>query len=219
MNKLVFFFLFFPLCLNAQNEEMQTLFGSQRKTVLGGYGAIEVKGSQLNGNFHGLLTGMHGGVIINNVFAMGLAGYGLQPISKVDCPIHDHSNTRTPRLTGGWGGFFLEYINSSNRLLHFTTNSFIGIGGVSYTRGIDYESDDYDKFKHPSRFVFVLEPGVTMELNVFKSFRMALGVSYRYLPNFQLQHDDKDIVPKDAFNGISVNLMLKLGNFAGKVVE
>ena len=92
--------VFFPLCVSAQDEEMRTLFGNKRDTSTGLYGAVEVKGSQLNGDFHGLLTGGHGGVIINNVFAMGLGGYGLQPISKVDCPIVDHDNhtdTRTPR--------------------------------------------------------------------------------------------------------------------------
>ena len=45
---------------------------------------------------------------------------------------------------------------------------------------------------------------------------MALGVSYRYLPNFEIQHDGKGIVPKDAYNGVSVNFAFKFGNFAGK---
>ena len=102
-------------------------------------------------------------------------------------------------------------------MLHFTINSFIGMGGVTYTRGVDdenYSLDDWKKFKHPSCFVFVFEPGVSMELNVFKAFRMALGVSYRYLPNFELQHEGKNIVSKDAFNGVSVNLAFKFGQFA-----
>jgi hypothetical protein len=70
-------------------------------------------------------------------------------------------------------------------------------------------------FNHPSSFVAVFEPGVAMELNVTKAFRMPLGVGYRYSPNFKLQYQGSNIVPATAFNGIYCNLTFKFGNFSG----
>jgi hypothetical protein len=53
-----------------------------------------------------------------------------------------------------------------------------------------------------------------MELNVSSLFRMALGISYRYAPNFKLRYNEDD--NKNAFNGFSVNLGFKFGDFLGQ---
>ena len=218
--KLVVAFIFVPLCLNAQDKEMSTLFGDDGTLRLGGYGAFEIRGSQLDGSFGGLLLGGRGGVIINNVFSFGGAGYGLMPTKKIDCPIPGHEFERNTFWTGGYGGLFFEYINSSNNLLHFTVNALIGGGGVTFNN----HSIDERFLSHPVSAIFVVEPGVTAELNVFKTFRMSLGLSYRYAPNFELKYTDsngmkQDIVPNTAFNGISLNLAFIFGNFSGIEID
>ena len=203
-----------PLCLNAQNEEISTLFGGDNEIRTGGYGAFEIKLSQLNSEFGALLLGGRGGVIINNVFSIGAAGYGLVPTKKINCPIIGHENEKNNFWTGGYGGLFFEYINSSNSLVHFTINTLIGAGGITYIShtNINKYFDD-----HPSSVVFVLEPGVTLELNVFKIFRLGLGVSYRYSPNFEFKFAEgvKSNIPNTAFNGLAANLAFKFGNFTG----
>jgi hypothetical protein len=169
----------------------------------------------------GFLLGARGGIILNNAFLVGLGGNGLLPTNKVDCPILGHDKEKH-YLTGGYGGLFFEYINSTNSAVHFTANMLVGLGGVTYTRrgdnNVHVDNDGnttVNTFNHPRSFVAVFEPGVAMDLNVTKAFRMSLGVSYRYSPNFKLQYEGGNIVPKTAFNGFSVNLTFKFGNFSG----
>ena len=200
---------------NVRNDEIQTLFnGGDNIRLTGSYAAFAVSGSQLNDGF-GLLLGARGGVIVNHSFLIGGAGYGIIPTNKVTCPIPEHTGNHY--LTGGYGGLFFEYIHAPNRLLHFTANTLVGFGGVTYTKTGDnnYNPNSDNAFKHQGSFVFVLEPGIAMDMNITGSFRMSLGVSYRYSPNFKLQYEGSNIVPKTAFNGFSVNLIFKFGNFSG----
>ena len=203
-------FILLPLCLNAQEEKVSTLFGGSDEDIrLGWYGAFEVKFSQLNGGFGGLLVGGRGGVVINNVFSFGGAGYGLTPTKKIDCTIPNHDNEKNSFWTGGYGGLFFEYINSSNSLVHFTANTLIAAGAVTYLNHNDFWDNSSYNRDHPSSFIVVIEPGIGVELNVIKIFRLNLGVSYRYSPNFEFKYNGKEIVPNTAFNGLSVNLAFK----------
>jgi hypothetical protein len=222
--KLILAFTFLPLCLNAQDERVSTLFGGDNEIRTSGYGAFEIKLSQLDGSFSGFLLGGRGGIIINNVFSVGGAGYALMPTKKIDCPIPGHEKEKNNFWTGGYGGLFFEYINSSNNLIHFTANTLIAAGAIGYANHNNYLDSFNNYQRHPASFVVVLEPGVTVELNVAKIFRMGLGVSYRYSPNFELKYKDtddlgkdieKDIVSNTAFNGITANLIFKFGNFSG----
>lgn len=212
---LTLIFIFSPLFLKAQEETTATTLFSNKAIRIGGYGAFEAKFSQIDGGFT-MLVGGRGGVILNSMFSIGGAGYGIIPMKEIDCPIPSHATYEKPCLTGGYGGLFLEYINSSNNLLHFTANLLIGAGGVTYVHDVyDYDYDIWDD--HSSKTVFVLEPGIAVDLNVASVFRMSLGVSYRYSPNFKLQYSDSsgkhDIVSNTAFNGISANLVFKFGEF------
>jgi hypothetical protein len=205
-----------PVFANAQDNEIRTLFDGNKEIRIGGYGGFEMKSSQLDKSFSGLLLGMRGGMIVNDKFLIGAAGYGLLPTKKVNYPIFGHETENNLYLTGGYGGLFFEYIHLSDRMFHLTANTLIGCGGVTLTKG--WEKNDYfdNTLKHPSSFVFVIEPGVALDVNVTKMFRMSLGVSYRYTPNFNLQHEGKNILPSAAFNGFSVGLTFKFGSFSGR---
>ena len=206
-----------PLCLKSQDREMATLFGGNKEIRYGGYGAFEVKFTPAIGDgIGGLLLGGRGGVIIDETFSFGGGGYGFVPVKKIDCPIPGHEDEKNNFWTGGYGGLFVEYINSSNSLLHFTANMLIGAGAVTY---LSHNNIDRNNREHPTSVSFVIEPGAGVELNVFRTFRMYLGASYRYAPNFELQHNGKDIVPNTAFNGISINLAFKFGSFQGKTTK
>lgn len=218
LNAIIIVIISLNCSLYGQQDEPNTLF-SKRDISFGGYGAFEIKGSQLNNGF-GAFLGGRGGVIINNMFSIGGAGYGLMPTMKVNCPIPEHKHgTSNNYLIAGYGGLFLEYINSSNSLLHFTVNTLIAAGGVTYESN-DGICDRYDDM-HPKSAVFIIEPGATAELNVSKFFRLSLGVSYRYSPNFELKYTDIDnstveVLSKDAFNGVNLNLAFKFGYFGRK---
>ena len=206
--RLIIAFISFPLILTAQND-IETLFGGDNRA--GVYGAFETKFSQIDKGL-GLFLGGRAGMIFNSTISVGAAGYGLIPTSKIDidCLVLEHKNLKNSYLEGFYGGLLLEYINSSNKLLHFTANTLVGFVGVKLCHDDDFDRDNFD---HRHNFSFVIEPEVAAELNVSKYFRIALGISYRYSPNFKLSYGGETLVPTTYFNGLSANLTFKVGGF------
>ena len=140
---------------------------AQEKTLVsedfhsGGFGAPVVKFSEVANEF-AVFAGGRGGWIINHTFVIGGGGYGLAN----DIRFSDLVTGRD--IDFGYGGLELEYINSSDQLLHFTIYLLIGGGGLSGTV-VQEES------------VFVLEPALNGEVNVTKFFRLNAGVGYRWV--------------------------------------
>jgi len=213
-------FILVIFSVNAQNESVTTLFKGNKKINIGYYAALESKFSKMDDGL-GLHLGGKIGVILNKRFSIGGAGYGLLPTAKTsfDCPIPGHEIEKNNNYwSGGYGGLFFEYINSSDKLLYFTANTLIGGGRITYKNINSFFTDNNNYFidkrnsEHPSSVIFILEPGVAVNLNMTKSFIMSLGVSYRYVPNFKLMYEE-ELVPKTFFNGLSANLVFKFVGF------
>jgi hypothetical protein len=189
----------------SHEDEAQTLIGSGHITN-GGYGAPELKFTQIQGNW-GLMMGGRGGWIINHTFSIGGGGYGLLTSHKIEN--YQPPFDTTVYLRTGWGGLFLEYINCSNSLVHFTINALIGGGGAVYTRAMkDVMYYDYNGRAYETSAFFVLEPGATVDLNVTKFMRISLGAGYRIISGLNLSRTtNKDL------GGASINLAFKFGKF------
>jgi hypothetical protein len=152
----------------------------------GGFGAPVVMVSQVVDNF-AVFVGGRGGWIINHTFVLGAGGYGLA--NDVDSSISGRG------LEFGYGGLELEYINSSNKLIHFTVYALIGAGGLGGT-AVAEES------------VFVLQPALNGELNITRYFRVNMGAGYRWVAGVdQVGLSDSDL---SAFYG---QIALKFGSF------
>jgi hypothetical protein len=129
----------------------------------------------------------------------------------------DYDYTQDPnaeiRLNVGWGGAFIEYINSSNKVIHTTANILIGAGGANYVIFDDGKWDDYKSLNESSSF-FVIEPGITADINLFKFFRISLGASYRFVSGLELFNTDGKLLTesKDLI-GPSFNVCFKFGAF------
>jgi hypothetical protein len=80
----------------------------------------------------------------------------------------------------------------------------IGGGGVSYK---DETEDMFDHRRNADAF-FVLEPSVHANLNVTKFFRIAAGVSYRYVTGLS-----SNISTNADLSGPTAMLTLKFGEF------
>ena len=167
---------------------------AQEKTLVsedfhsGGFGAPVVKFSEVADEF-AVFAGGRGGWIVNHTFVIGAGGYGLAN----DIRFSDSVIGRD--IEFGYGGLELEYINSSNKLVHFTVYLLIGGGGLSGTV-VEEES------------VFVLEPALNGELNITSFFRLNGGVGYRWVsavdnPGFE----DSD------FSAVYGQLTAKFGAF------
>jgi hypothetical protein len=148
----------------------QTLIGDG-EIENGGFGGPELKITSINKET-AVLMGGRGGWIINHTFSLGGAGYGL--VTNV----HSRNTDSVHQfIQMGYGGLDLEYIASSNDLIHLSMELLIGAGGIGFKNDVDAIVDH-----HPiMESFFVLEPSVHANLNVTRFFRIAGGVSYRYI--------------------------------------
>jgi hypothetical protein len=194
------------LALKTRADEIETLFDS-KEFKSGGYGAPELKYTQINGE-PGLMVGGRGGWIVNSTFSIGLAGYGVTTSHTIKNYFAPDS---AAYLRVGYGGLFLNYTNSSDKLLHFTINALIGAGGATYTNSWNnmFDQDhDWNMHNYETSAFFVFEPGAGVEVNLTKWFRIEMGASYRIISGVELSRTaNKDL------GGFSGNLAFKFGSF------
>lgn len=144
----------------------------------------------------------------NPRFGIGLAGYAVQGPSTLDNTLGtDH------RLAGGYGGFHMEYNFNPNNFLHLSFPLLIAGGGMTY---VDQQLNNLDpnRVNVDAQAVFVLEPGVTLEMNVIKYLKVGLDLSYRYTSDTELNYESgAQILDSNGLNGLSAGITIKLGIF------
>jgi len=182
-------------------SEIQTLFGNKKYTF-GGMGALQVGFSKFN-KTDAVLVGGRGGVIINHNLVLGLAGWGFANVPKFS---NIDGNT-IAYLEGGYGGFLIEPIIMSKKIVHFSTPIIIGAGDLMYLKKINRNVSDLANMIDSDPF-FIVEPGIELEVNLFRFMRVAAGVSYHWSPNLNLVS-----TPANPFNGLTTSISLKFGKF------
>jgi len=143
----------------------------------GGYGAFVTKVTTINDE-GAVLMGGRGGWIVNHVFAIGGAGYGL--VNNIHA---QHPGPWGERFVSlGYGGLDLEVIMNSDDIVHFSIHSLVGAGGVGFRNDwADGWNDSNSSYDHHTDGFFVAEPGINLDLNVTRWFRASAGASYRYI--------------------------------------
>lgn len=174
------------------SDDEETLLSNP--ITIGAYGAFTMKFDRLNDNFAYLLGG-RGGLVFNRAFVIGGAGYGLTNDIRVDVPLPSGQYY----MDFGYGGFFMEYILASRKMVHVSFNALIGGGGLQL-------HDEYYYYEYADDF-FVFEPGAELELNFSPHFRVGVGGSYRYIAGADLF----GISSRD-LSGPAVNLNFKFGH-------
>ncbi len=195
MKKLVIVLLAVLFSYPAMAQEETLIKGDVES---GGYGAPIFKVGKINGST-GVFVGGQGGWIINHSFVLGAKGYGL--VNNVDI-----EGSENQKLEFGCGGVLLEYIFSSNKLLHLGINTMIGAGGVRYAEK-DY-SYDYEEVDYNSSSFFVLEPGINVVLNISSYFRIGAGATYRYVNGVEYEN-----LTNADLSGFSGEIIFKFGSF------
>jgi len=153
----------------------------------------------------GLMVGVRGEWVMDHVLGLGVAGYGLATRSISATFSVDG---KRPTLEMGYGGFIIEYIINPNGLVHFSLESLIGAGGLTYS----INGGDHDPVPRADNFgadaFFVAEPGITVDLNVTKFLHLSVGAGYRIISKV----DFHDLESKDV-SGMSIGAMVKFGTF------
>ena len=198
--------------LNAQNEtdysndEFKTLFGD-RNVSHGGYGAFTINYSQIDGK-DAMVMGARGAWVIGHSFALGFAGNGFINDYSVN---PDLAGGRNVNLAGGYGGLLMEPIIFAKFPVHVSIPILVGAGGIAYTSTFNpypYDYEDFDLFVEDATGYSLVEPGIELEINVVRFFRLAIGGYYRFTSNISLYDTSPDVL-----NGWSAGVTLKFGKF------
>ncbi|MGB3465553.1 MAG: hypothetical protein WBA74_09795 [Cyclobacteriaceae bacterium] len=181
-------------------RKIHTLTG--RNNYSGGFGAISFKSTELRDETI-VMAGVRAGWIINRALGIGFEGFGIIPTATF-------TDIGTQNLTpnGGYGGMFLEPVFFSNQVVHVTFPVSAGAGWLGY-----YEDDNANVFSVNGNEVaedvfWYVEPGASIEVNIARNFRLAGGVSKRFVEDLEmLETSDGD------FETLSYFVTLKIGSF------
>lgn len=185
---------------------VKTIFKSNPKSS-GGYGAITNKFTRIRGDFANM-SGLYGGWFINQRLMIGAGAAAVT--NNIPVPLQYSTDpTRNRSYEYGQVGLMTEYVINSNKPIHFVAQLFSGAGfTLQYDRHNHHNNNDDDDTISDEHWFFVAEPGVQVEMNLFKWMRFSPGISYRA----SFGSDAEGMKDKD-IRGVSYNVTLKFGKF------
>lgn len=189
-------------------NEFTSVFNKKKDQQVqhGGYGAISFGYTSIDDK-DALQASLRGAWVINHNVALGFAGYGfINNLEKSNDP-NDYY------LGGGYGGFFFEPIILPNSPIHVSFPILIGGGGITTIQQDYWNYDPLIPVDNSVDVFFVFEPGVELEINMVKFFRIGLGASYRFTNGVLLNYPVDVQVPKNVLDGYNFYINLKFGKF------
>jgi len=203
---------------NQTKTELKTLFSMKKGNGLRSWGFTA--GPTMQFGQLGVQQGINFAVHINNQWSLGAGILGNMRGS-------DNQNmSTTPKPRQSFSGFQLEYTPKPNSLLHISfplmigairsedpnmfqnrdpynvNNPQFGNPGPGFA-GHDFD-DDHEMFGNRGPAALGIQPGVSLELNVFKYAKLFGAVNYRFAA---VQNSTSEM------KGVSGQLGLKLGLF------
>lgn len=197
--------LLLSIATTAQERKVNTLFSSHLRSS-GGYGSLTNSFTKIRGDFANL-SGFYGGWYINHHFLLGIGASA--STNNIKVPVQFSTNpARNRTYQYGQFGLMTEYVLGSDRSLHVVLQAFGGAGfTLQYERNNWHTDPQYNDVTDENWFV-VAEPGVQLELNLFKWMRFSPGVSYRAT----FGSDAAGLKDKD-LSAVSYSVTLKFGKF------
>lgn len=190
------------LCLPSISsaQQAETLFDGD--VSHGGFGSILFGITSVNGEIS-YLRGTRGAWMLKfrdgHAINIGLGGYRTQ--TGFEAVNWTHADINIPELRANYGGFELEYLNRSNRLIHYGVQATLGGGTVRY------RDQNIDLNKTSDTF-FSFQPGANAHLNITNWFRVSGGVFYRFASGVSL-----DGTSNSELSGLSAAIGLRFGRF------
>ena len=188
-----------PIAFAALMALVPSMAPAQQETLLsdvhfGGYGGPIARVTEFAGHTAALVGG-RGALLVNGTWGLGFSGLGWS-----DAGVRGRDGGYY-RLHLGYGGVTFEYINRTLDLVHVATELTTAAGGAS-------QSPPGGPWRHHDDAFLVVEPGVTLEVNVARTFRIGAGATYRMVSGIDLPaFADGDI------QGASFVVVFKFGRF------
>lgn len=190
------------------NREIYTLFGNNRFSN-GGYAGFGAGYTMIDGKDAVTSTG-RAAWIVGHGLALGFAGTGFVNDFHYDAFLGEDVN-----LAGGYGGILIEPILLGRSPIHLSFPVIGAVGGIAYTR-TTWNGDPWsyaDSWVEDTDTYLLLEPGVELELNILRFFRLAAGVSYRMTSDISLIENDPGLISRDVLEGFTAGITFKFGKF------
>lgn len=199
---------------NEENNDDEIVTLVSNSNHIGGYGAFSMRYFGID-NRDGIMLGGRGGIIIGHGISFGLTGTGF-----LTQPVYDPIVGDDAMIVGGYGGIYIEPILLPRFPVHIALPLTIGGGGIGYnvTRYDDNHWDNWDEDYTNGRGFLLIEPGIEVEFNVMRHFRLAVGASYKFTSNIELRYNNSGsyntrIIAPDALNGLTAGVTFKFGVF------
>ena len=194
-------------------DTAKTIFHVSKINSIGFYVAPEYQYGQLKNQFTGF-GGISGMILLNKTFAIGGGMYGsmdrgFSPTGISPLVLHSR-----------FGGLKMEYTLNPNSVVHISFPLMIG-GGSANTDSANYvvrpnNRDSAGRRVLPGTFqprkpgndFFLIQPGVQVEANLFRSVKLFAGANYRFVVADKLTN-----LPMNTMQGFSASLGLKIGLF------
>jgi len=188
----------------------ETFFGG-KISAIGAYAAPIIRSSEVGGAGR-VVAGGEAALLVNHSIILGVSS------SRVMMDMENRAIGDTSYSLSS-GGVLLGYAFKPMKKMHLVVRTVIGggtaalrdnsdtplwhNGGHGYFDNMDFSFRD---------LYFTVEPGLDLELNLARYFRVAIGLSYRYVtginrPEMTVYIDDKGA------GGISADLRFKFGRF------
>ncbi len=206
--------IFIPVILYSQkymdthdpkSSDVKSLLGKDNEFA--GFGGVDLKMSRIKDD-RTLLMGMYAGTIINRNYLLGLAGYGIASTNDFKGSYPGSTVQRKLNLHGGYGGVIIGATMFTREIIHLSFPILLGAGSMDVVDDKFLNSNTaWDVTIEKSAF-FVLEPSAQIEINITKKFRIAGGVSYRYITASgftNLENDD--------LTGLASTLSFRFGRY------
>jgi hypothetical protein len=201
--------------LHAQDKDstdrIKTIFSGKMKKAapkyLGIYASPEFQYGQINGTMTPMIGGS-AGILIDKKMSIGFGGF---------VTARGPQKSGTASVMSAFGGPKLEYTFNPNSPVHISIPLLFGAGYArTDTLGLldrDGRNKGRDWGKNGNGY-FVLQPGINLEANVFRVFKIFAGASYRISKPFDSNTGNTS---STALNGFSANVGLKVGFFDFKL--
>lgn len=189
------------------------------RSIFGGDGRITGWYVGLTSNFttcynkNVVMPSIEGGIVIGANTTLGLKAVALSSYEE-QLKVAATETVEASYLTGGYAGFAFEPRLAPMSGVHLSFPCMVGAGAMtllSRNRYSGWDEDEWDESRKTleAEPFFIVEPGVSLEINLTRFMRLSGGVSYRFTSG-----RDMLMVKQSHISGAAANVSLKFGKFS-----
>ncbi len=189
-----------------EDDKIKSLLGKEND--INGFGAMDIKVGDFI-NERALLMGAYGGFIINRRYLFGVAGYGILTNVEFEGSVPGETEIKPLNLHGGYGGVLIGLTIAPRELIHLSIPIVLGAGAFEVADEDFFVNNPADsEFTVENSTFFIVEPGLELEFNITKYFRLGAGATYRHIAGTELAN-----VKDEDLSGFSGMLSFRFGRF------